>query len=149
VEYLIYLPAPIMALTFLGLRLFQPAADLLVNLVLHDVFALLVLASVGLTMISVIHGCLTTERGEKRPRGLGLVLAAVLLGSAFPAARLFMETFLPHQPLPGQSFYPLTALLVSLGFGWAIWKSNTAKRIPEKAKSAPPQPIAFKKVVGQ
>src|SRR5262249_54498110 len=54
-EMILYVPAPLMAINYLGLRLFQPRADLLVNRVLQDAFALLVLACLSLTLAALVH----------------------------------------------------------------------------------------------
>jgi hypothetical protein len=146
VELLIYLPAPVMALSFLGLLLFEPKADLLVNLVLHYLFALVILACVVLSLGAVLHSVVTAGPPE-RGRGLGVMLAGSILGAIPPAAKFFIETFMPGVNLPGQPFYSLAAILVSLGFAWVLWKSVT---IPGKEKKeAPANPVVFKKVVGQ
>ena len=145
-ELLIYLPAPVMALSFLTLLLTAPKADLLVNLVLHYIFAVVVLACLLLSLGAVVHSVATADATE-RARGLFAMLAGCILGVIPPAVKFFVETFMPGVNLPGQLFYPLAAILVSLGFAWALWKSNTTP-VREK-KEEPVSPVVFKKVVGQ
>jgi hypothetical protein len=127
IEFLIYLPAPLMTISYLVLRLFQPRADLLVNVVLHDIFVLLVSVCLMLALAAVIHSFWTAPSLEKTHQ-----LLAVLLGSLFgvipPAVGLIMETFMPQNILPGRDYYPLLSLLVPLCFGWALWQY---KRRPE------------------
>ena len=146
VESLIYLPAQIMAVSFLALRLFEPKADLLVNLVLHQIFALVVLACVGLSLAAAAHSFWKAGPAD-RSQGLGWLLGGFVLGSIPPAAGMFMGIFLPNSPLPGQSYYSLAPILASLGFGWALWKS--IKGPAKVRKENPVRPIVFKKASGQ
>jgi hypothetical protein len=120
-EMIIYVPAPLMAINYLGLRLLQPRADLLVNRVLHEVFALLVLACLVLTLAAIVHSFRTAKDPETW-RAVNLLLPSALLG-ILPALTVFLlETFRPTWNLPGEGYYPLLAILVPLSFGWAIWK---------------------------
>jgi hypothetical protein len=146
VELLIYLPAPVMALSFLALLLFEPKADLLINLMLHYIFALVILACLVLSLGAVLHSVVTVSATE-RARGLGVMLAGFILGAIPPAAKFFIETFMPGVNLTGQPFYSLAAILVSLGFAWALWKSITTPT--KEKKEEPAKPVVFKKVVGQ
>src|SRR5262245_38549038 len=54
-EMILHIPAPLMAINYLGLKLLQPRADLLVNRVLHEVFAFLVLACLFLSLAAIVH----------------------------------------------------------------------------------------------
>lgn len=126
VESLIYLPAPLMAISYLALRLFQPRADLLVNLVLHDIFVLLVSVCLMLALAAVIHTFWTAPSLEKTQ--LLAVLLGSLLGVIPSAVGFIMETFVPQIILPGGDYYRLLNLLVPLSFGWALWQY---KRRPE------------------
>lgn len=134
-ELIIYAPVPLMAISYLGLRLFQPRADLLVNLVLNNTFALLVLAILALALAAVIQSYWLAAPSE-RSQGLGMVLFGSLLGVVFPAVGLLTETFMPRTVLPGGDYYPLLALLVSLSFGWAIWKHGPAVELERFRRAA-------------
>jgi hypothetical protein len=127
-ELIIYVPAPLMAINYLGLRLFQPRADLLVNLVFHNTFTLLVLSVLTLALAAVIHSYWVAAPSE-RSQGLGMVLFSSLLGVVFAAVGLLIQTFMPRVLLPGGDNYPLLALLVSLSFGWAIWKHSPSAEL--------------------
>jgi len=120
-EMILYVPAPLLAINYLGLRLLQPRADLLVNRVLHDAFALLVLACLSLTLAALGHSFWKSDH-----RGLSgtmnVVLVSVLLGVLPPLAGFLLETFKPAVSLPGQEYFRLSAILVPLSLGWAIWK---------------------------
>jgi hypothetical protein len=120
-EMIIYVPAPLMAINYLGLRLLQPRADLLVNRVLHEVFALLVLACLVLTLAAIVHSFRTAKDPETW-RAVRLLLPSALLGILPAFTVLLLETFRPTWNLPGEAYYPLLAILVPLSFGWAIWK---------------------------
>ncbi len=122
-ELLIYVPAPLIAINYLGLRLFQPRADLLVNRVLHSVFALLVLAWLVLTLAAIIHS-FKTAVGAEMSKATTYVLVGSLAGIIPPAVAFLLQTFRPELVLPGQAYYFLLAILVPLSFGWAIWKHN-------------------------
>jgi PDZ domain len=120
-EMIIYVPAPLMAINYLGLRLLQPRADLLVNRVLHEAFALLVLACLVLTLAAIVHSFRTAKDPETW-RAVRLLLPSAMLGILPALAVLLLETFRPTLNLPGEAYYPLLAILVPLSFGWAIWK---------------------------
>ena len=143
VEYLIYLPAPLMAISYLALRVFQPKADLLVNVVLHDIFALLVLACVGMALAAVLHSF--WKSGEQRKTfGMQVMILGVLIGSILPASKLFVETFLPDMSLPGRAFFPLASILISIGFGLALWNAAGA------GEGRPHfHPLVFRRASGQ
>jgi hypothetical protein len=146
VESLIYLPAPILAIFFLALQLIDFKTDLLVNLVLHEGFVVMILTCVGLALSAAIHSLWAATSGE-RSQGLGWLVMGFVLGSVPPAADSFMKVFLPNSTLPGQSYYSMAAILVSLGFGWALWRNITT---PAKTKKEEPvRPIIFKKASGQ
>ena len=124
-ELIIYVPAPLLAINYLGLRLFQPRADLLVNLVLHNVFALLVGACLVLALAAVVHSYFKATSPVKDQ-----VLMPVLLGSFIgaipPAVGFVLGILTPQVILPGHDYYPLLSVLVTLSFGWAMWKTNAA-----------------------
>ncbi len=142
-EYLIYLPAPLMAISYLALRVFQPKADLLVNVALHDLFALLVLACVGMALAAVIHSFWRSGPEGKTQR-LPLMMVGMLIGSILPATKFFIETFLPGMGLPGNAFYPLASILVSIGFGLALWNTGGPGE-----KQPHLHPLTFRKATGQ
>jgi hypothetical protein len=121
VEFLIYLPAPVMAVSYLALKLLQPKADLLVNLVLHNTFAILVLACLVLALAAILHGYWTANHVE-RSRNLIWILLGSLLGVIPPAGVFLLETFMPQVILPGWEYYAFLPILVSLSFAWAIWR---------------------------
>ncbi|HVN80415.1 MAG TPA: hypothetical protein VMW38_15575 [Terriglobia bacterium] len=146
VEYLIYLPAPIMAIFFLALQLIDFQTDLLVNLVLHQGFVLMLLICVGLALSGTIHSLWVATSAE-RSQGLGWLVVGFVLGAVPPAADSFMKVFLPNSTLPGQSYYSMTAILASLGFGWVLWRSITTRG--ETINEEPARPIVFKKASGQ
>lgn len=146
VETLIYLPAPLLAVSFLALQLIAFKTDLLVNFVLHALFVIVVLTCIGLALAATIHSLWVATPAE-RSHGLAWVVVGFVLGAVPPAVNAFMNVFLPYSSLPGQSYYPMTVILASLGFGWALWKSIAA---PVKTKKGEPvQPIIFKKASGQ
>ena len=120
---IIYVPAPLMAINYLGLRLFQPKADLLVNRVLYEAFALLVLACLTLTLAAVVHS-FKTAVSSKMSQSMKVLLSCAVLGIIPPLAVLLLETFKPEVNLPGEAYYFLLAILVPLSFGRAIWKYN-------------------------
>jgi len=94
---------------------------LLVNRVLHEAFALLVLACLVLTLAAIVHSFRTAKDPETW-RAVRLLLPSALLGILPALAVLLLETFRPTLNLPGEAYYPLLAILVPLSFGWAIWK---------------------------
>jgi hypothetical protein len=123
IELLIYLPAPLMAMSYLALRLFQPKADLLVNLVLHNIFAIMVLACLVLALAAIVHSYWTATSLE-RSRSLTWVLLGSLLGIIPPTLVFLTETFVPQIILPGWEYYGLLPILVSLAFAWAVWNTQ-------------------------
>ena len=147
VETLIYLPAPILALSFLVLQLVELKTDLLLNFALHALFVVVVLTCVGLALAATFHSLWVAAPAE-RSQGLSWLVAGFVLGAVPPAANAFMNVFFPYSSLPGQSYYPMTAILASLGFGWALWKS-IASPIKTTKKEVPVQPVIFKKASGQ
>jgi hypothetical protein len=122
-EMIIYIPAPLMAINYLGLKLLQPRADLLVNRVLHEVFALLVLACLVLTLAAIVHSFRIAKDPETWS-AMKVLLPSALLGILPALAAFLLDTFKPALSLPGEAYYPLLAILVPLSFGWAIWKSK-------------------------
>jgi hypothetical protein len=120
-ELIIYVPAPLLAINYLGLRLFQPRADLLVNRVLHSAFALLVLACLTLTLAALIHS-LRTETIPRLSKVLRILLVSSLVGIVPATMAFLLETFVPELAVPGQGSYGLLAILVPASFGWAFWK---------------------------
>jgi hypothetical protein len=129
VELLVYLPAPLLAIAYLVLRLLHPKADLLSNLIMQDTFALLTLAVLGLALAAVIHSYWTAT-AQQRSRGLGVVLAGSLLGVVLPVIGFVLGTFVPQLSLPGREYYPLLAILVPLSFCWALWKNVSTQEVP-------------------
>jgi hypothetical protein len=134
-EMILYVPAPLMAINYLGLRLFQPRADLLVNRVLHDAFALLVLACLGLTLAALVHSFWKAD-DPARACKMRVVLPSALLGVLPALAGFLLETFRPSVVLPGQEYFPLLAILVPLSLGWAIWKNDRPVESPSLRRVA-------------
>jgi hypothetical protein len=129
VELLIYLPAPVMAIAYLVLRLLHTKADLISNLILQDLFALLILAVLGLALAAMIHSYWkATPQG--RSQGLGVVLLGSLLGVVLPVIGFVLGTFAPQLSMPGQEYYPLLAILVPLSFYRALWKYVPTQQLP-------------------
>ena len=129
VELLIYLPAPVMSIAYLVLRLLHPKADLISNLILQDLFALLMLAVLVLALAGVIHSYWTAT-AQERSRVLGVLLAGSLLGVIVPVTGFVLGTFAPQLSLPGREYYPLLAILVPLSFYWAFWKNVPTQEAP-------------------
>jgi PDZ domain-containing protein len=125
VELLIYLPAPVMAITYLVLRLLHPKADLLSNLILQDMFALLIVAVLTLAVAAVIHSYWTATR-----HGMGVVLVGSLLGVVLPVIGFVVGTFAPQLGSPGWEYYSLLAILVPLSFYWVLRKDASSQALP-------------------
>jgi hypothetical protein len=120
-ELIIYVPVPLMAINYLGLRLLQPRADLLVNRVLHDAFGFLVLACLVLTLAAIVHS-FETAIGSEQSKAMIWVLTGSLIGILPPTVAFLLQTFRPEFVLPGQAYYFLLTILVPLSFGRAIWR---------------------------
>jgi hypothetical protein len=129
VELLIYLPAPLMAIAYLVLRLLHPKVDLLSNMIMQDMFALLMLAVLGLALAAVIHSYWKATPQE-RAQGLGVVLVGSLLGVILPVLGFVLGTFAPQLSLPGREYYALLAILVPLCFYRAIRKYAPPEELP-------------------
>jgi PDZ domain len=129
VELLIYLPAPVLAIAYLVLRLLHPKADLISNLIMQDLFAMLILAVLALALAAVIHSYWKATPQE-RSQGLGVILLGSLLGIILPAIEFIMGTFAPQLRLPGREYYPVLAILVPLSFYWALWKYVPTQQLP-------------------
>ncbi len=134
IEYMIYLPVPLMAIFYLSLRLFQPWADLTLNHFLHYAFGLSVLYCLALALAAVIHSYWTASPPE-RSHGLHLVLLGLLVGILPPASKVLVDTFLPQFNLPGRDYCQLLVVFVSLTLGWALWNTRP-KEEPEGLKHA-------------
>ncbi|MEW5976183.1 MAG: PDZ domain-containing protein [Acidobacteriota bacterium] len=126
VELLIYLPAPLMAVCYLGLRWLHPGADLLINVVLRDVFALMVASCLLLALAAVAHSFWKGGPGEKFPI-LGMLLLGSLVGILPPTADFLSETFLLRTTLPGDQYYFLFAILVPMVFAYGLTKVSRAQ----------------------
>src|SRR5262249_10914156 len=107
-EVIIYIPAPLMAINYLGLKLLQPRADLLINRVLHEVFALLVLACLVLTLAAIVHSFRIAKDPETWS-AMEVLLPSALLGILPALAAFLLDTFEPAFRLPGEAYYPLLA----------------------------------------
>jgi hypothetical protein len=129
VEFLIYLPAPVMTIGYLVLRLLHPKVDLISNLILQDMFALLTLAVLVLALAGVIHSYWTAT-AQERSQVLDVLLVGSLLGVVIPVTGFLLGTFAPQLSLPGQEYYPLLAMLVPLSFYWALWKDFPTPEVP-------------------
>jgi len=130
VEYLIYGVAPLAAVYYVGLRLLQPEADLLVNQTLHYFFGLLVLLCLALGLAALTHSYWKASSAE-RSKGLGLLLLGSLVGIVPPAAGLLTYTFLPKIVLPGNEAYPLCVLIASLSFARALRRTARGVRLED------------------
>ena len=128
VEFLIYLPVPLMGIFYLSLRLFQPWADLTLNHFLHYAFGLSVLYCLALALAAVIHSHWTATPSE-RSHGLNLLMLGLLVGILPPASKVLGDTFLPQVGLPGRDYYQLLVILVTLTFGWALWKASPEEEL--------------------
>jgi hypothetical protein len=136
-ELIIYVPAPLIAINYLGLRLLQPRADLLVNRVLHDAFGLLVFASLVLALAAIAHS-FETAIGSELSKAMTWVFAGSLIGILLPTVAFLLHTFEPEFVLPGQAYYFLLAILVPLSFGAAIWRYGRRDPHTEAEPMAPP-----------
>jgi PDZ domain len=120
IELLIYVPIPVMAIFYLALRLFQPEADLLVNVTLRYAFGLLVSMCVGLALAALVHSTWTAGFFD-RPRMIATLVSS-LVGIVPVVTALLVDSFLPQVRLPGQEYYALLVILVTLSLGWALWE---------------------------
>jgi len=119
-ELFIYGPVPLMALAYSALRLFQPDADLLLNVVLQNAFGLLVLMCLGFAVAAVINSHWIA--GDSERASTRTMLIGALLGTIPVAAGLLTDSFLPYTALPLSDFYALPVILVTLAFGKALWQ---------------------------
>lgn len=119
-ELFIYGPVPIMALAYSALRLFQPDADLLLNVVLHYAFGLLLLMGLGFAVAAVANSHWIAGAAERS--AARTMLIGVLLGAIPVAVALLTDSFLPYTTLPLSDYYALSVILVTLSFGKALWQ---------------------------
>jgi hypothetical protein len=119
IELLIYLPVPVMAIFYLALRLFQPEADLLVNVTLQYAFGLLVSMCVGFALAALVHSTWTASLPDRRR--MVSILVSSLVGLVPVVMAILVDSFLPQVILPGQQYYPFLVILVTLSLGWALW----------------------------
>jgi len=126
-ELFIYGPVPLMTLAYSALRLFQPDADLLLNLVLHYAFGLLVLMCLGFAVAAVANSHWIAGDSE-RPATRTMLIGA-LLGAIPVAVGLLTESFLPYTALPLSDYYALSVILVTLSFGKALWQLKSTGEV--------------------
>jgi len=126
-ELFIYGPVPLMTLAYSALRLFQPDADLLLNLVLHYAFGLLVLMCLGFAVAAVANSHWIAGDSE-RPASRTMLIGA-LLGAIPVAVGLLTESFLPYTALPLSDYYALSVILVTLSFGKALWQLKSTGEV--------------------
>jgi len=126
-ELFIYGPVPVMTLAYSALRLFQPDADLLLNLVLHYAFGLLVLMCLGFAVAAVANSHWIAGDSE-RPATRTMLIGA-LLGAIPVAVGLLTESFLPYTALPLSDYYALSVILVTLSFGKALWQLKSTGEV--------------------
>src|SRR5262245_10578564 len=127
-ELFIYGPVPLMALAYSALRVFQPDADLLLNLVLHYAFGLLVLMALGFAVAAVANSYWIADDSE-RPSTRTMLIGS-LLGTIPIAAALLTQTFLPYSVLPLSDYYALPVILVTLSFGKVLWQLKAEGEAP-------------------
>lgn len=126
-ELFLYGPVPLMALAYSALRLFQPDADPLLNLVLQYAFGLLVLMCLGLAVAAVVNSYWIANDSERAPTRTMLIGA--LLGTIPVAAGLLTDSFLPYTALPLSDYYALAVILVTLSFGKALWQLKSTGEV--------------------
>ena len=126
-ELFIYGPVPLMTLAYSALRLFQPDADLLLNLVLHYAFGLLVLMCLGFAVAAVANSHWIAGDSE-RPATRTMLIGA-LLGAIPVAVGLLTESFLPYTALPLSDYYALSVIWVTLSFGKALWQLKSTGEV--------------------
>ena len=126
-ELFIYGPVPVMTLAYSALRLFQPDADLLLNLVLHYAFGLLVLMCLGFAVAAVANSHWIAGDSE-RPATRTMLIGA-LLGAIPVAVGLLTESFLPYTALPLSDYYALSVIWVTLSFGKALWQLKSTGEV--------------------
>jgi hypothetical protein len=119
-ELFLYTPVLLMTLAYSALLLFQPDADLLLNVVLHYAFGLLVLLCLGFAVAHVVNSYWIAGESERAPTRT--VLIGSLLGTIPVAAGLLTDSFLPYTALPLSDYYALAVILVTLSFGKALWQ---------------------------
>jgi membrane-associated protease RseP (regulator of RpoE activity) len=119
-ELFIYGPVPLMALAYSALRVFQPDADLLLNVVLHYAFGLMVLLCLGFAVAAVANSYWIAGDAERAPTQTMLI--GCLLGTIPVAAGLLTDSFLPYTALPLSDYYTLPVILVTLSLGKALWQ---------------------------
>ena len=126
-ELFIYGPVPLMTLAYSALRLFQPDADLLLNLVLHHAFGLLLLMGLGFAVGAVANSHWIAGDSE-RPASRTMLIGA-LLGAIPVAVGLLTQSFLPYTALPLSDYYALPVILVTLSFGKALWQLKSTGEV--------------------
>ena len=126
-ELFIYGPVPLMTLAYSALRLFQPDADLLLNVVLHYAFGLLVLMCLGFAVAAVANSHWIA--GDSERSATRTMLIGALLGAIPVAVGLLTESFLPYMALPLSDYYALPVILVTLSFGKALWQLKSTGEV--------------------
>ena len=126
-ELFIYGPVPLMTLAYSALRLFQPDADLLLNVVLHYAFGLLLLMGLGFAVAAVVNSHWIADASERA--AARTMLIGVLLGAIPVAAGLLTDSFLPYTALPLSDYYALPVILVTLSFGKALWQLKSTGEV--------------------
>ena len=126
-ELFIYGPVPLMALAYSALRLFQPDADLLLNVVLHYAFGLLVLMGLGFAVAAVANSHWIA--GDSERAATRTMLIGALLGAIPVAIGLLTDSFLPYTALPLSDYYALPVILVTLSFGKALWQLKSTGEV--------------------
>jgi hypothetical protein len=122
----LYAPAVLMALLFLWLIIFQPAATSTLNVVVNTLVGLFVVGYFGLALAALIHSYVTATPEERSRYGLNMVLGGLAIGLLPITIASLVGIFAPQVILPGADFYFLTMVLIPITMAMAIMRGAPA-----------------------